>query len=129
MPLMWAHAEYIKLLRSLRDGQIFDLPPQTVQRYLVDKVLASCVIWRFGHKSTEVPLGYKLRIELLEPAAVVWSSDEWASNHADQTLHTSLGIDYLDIPADRFPSGTAIVFTFHWASGRWEGTNFQVKIL
>jgi glucoamylase len=129
MPLMWAHAEYIKLLRSLRDGQIFDLPPQTVQRYLVDKVVASCVIWRFSHKSTEVPLGYKLRIELLEPAAVVWTSDDWASNHAEQTMRTSLGIDYLDIPADRFPSGTAIVFTFHWASGRWEGTNFQVEIL
>src|SRR5262249_8414335 len=42
MPLMWAHAEYIKLLRSLRDGVVFDLPPQTVQRYLVRKS-ASCV--------------------------------------------------------------------------------------
>ena len=32
MPLMWAHAEYIKLRRSLRDGRVFDMPPQTVQR-------------------------------------------------------------------------------------------------
>ncbi|HEX7390986.1 MAG TPA: glucan 1,4-alpha-glucosidase, partial [Acidiphilium sp.] len=37
MPLVWAHAEYVKLLRSLRDGAIFDLPPQTVRRYLVEK--------------------------------------------------------------------------------------------
>lgn len=34
MPLVWAHAEYVKLLRSLRDGRVFDMPPQTVQRYL-----------------------------------------------------------------------------------------------
>ncbi len=27
MPLVWAHAEYIKLLRSLRDGSVFDTPP------------------------------------------------------------------------------------------------------
>ena len=34
MPLVWAHAEYIKLVRSLQDGVVFDLPPQTVARYL-----------------------------------------------------------------------------------------------
>jgi glucoamylase len=34
MPLVWAHAEYIKLLRSLKDGRVFDTPPQTAKRYL-----------------------------------------------------------------------------------------------
>ncbi len=34
MPLVWAHAEYIKLRRSLRDGRVFDMPPQTVDRYI-----------------------------------------------------------------------------------------------
>ena len=29
MPLVWAHAEHIKLLRSLADGQVYDMPPQT----------------------------------------------------------------------------------------------------
>src|SRR5258705_4386508 len=29
-PLVWAHAEYIKLVRSLKDGKLFDQPPQTV---------------------------------------------------------------------------------------------------
>ena len=37
MPLVWAHAEYVKLLRSLREGQVFDTPPQPVKRYQVDK--------------------------------------------------------------------------------------------
>ncbi len=34
MPLVWAHAEYLRLSRSLHDGRVFDMPPQTVQRYL-----------------------------------------------------------------------------------------------
>lgn len=34
MPLVWAHAEYIKLLRSIKDGDVFDLPVQTIKRYL-----------------------------------------------------------------------------------------------
>ena len=37
MPLVWAHAEYVKLLRSLSDGRIFDMPPQTAQRYIKNK--------------------------------------------------------------------------------------------
>jgi glucoamylase len=31
-PLAWAHAEYIKLLRSLRDNRVFDCPPCVVER-------------------------------------------------------------------------------------------------
>ena len=30
MPLVWAHAEHIKLLRSLREERVFDMPPQPV---------------------------------------------------------------------------------------------------
>ena len=33
-PLAWAHAEYLKLLRSLRDGRVFDMPRQAHTRYL-----------------------------------------------------------------------------------------------
>lgn len=28
MPLMWCHAEYVKLLRSVKDGRVFDLIPE-----------------------------------------------------------------------------------------------------
>lgn len=37
MPLAWAHAEYLKLLRSLRDGKVFDLPAAPAQRYRARK--------------------------------------------------------------------------------------------
>jgi hypothetical protein len=33
MPLMWAHAEYLKLLRSTADGVVFDLIPEVAERY------------------------------------------------------------------------------------------------
>ncbi|HSB01135.1 MAG TPA: glucan 1,4-alpha-glucosidase, partial [Anaerolineales bacterium] len=38
MPLVWAHAEYVKLLHSIQDGHIFDMPPQTAKRYLDSKI-------------------------------------------------------------------------------------------
>src|SRR5579871_3438854 len=49
-PLVWAHAEYIKLRRSLREGRIFDQPPQTVQRYLVEKRRCEYFLWVFHNK-------------------------------------------------------------------------------
>jgi len=33
MPLVWAHAEYVKLLRSKADGVVFDLIPEVAARY------------------------------------------------------------------------------------------------
>jgi glucoamylase len=33
-PLLWAHGEYVKLRRSIRDGHVFDAPRQTFKRYL-----------------------------------------------------------------------------------------------
>ncbi|MFQ5999042.1 MAG: glycoside hydrolase family 15 protein, partial [Candidatus Bathyarchaeia archaeon] len=40
MPLMWAHAEYIKLLRSVLDGRPFDLIPAVFNRYCKPKDIA-----------------------------------------------------------------------------------------
>ncbi|MCB1229340.1 MAG: glucan 1,4-alpha-glucosidase [Verrucomicrobiae bacterium] len=34
MPLVWAHSEYLKLIRSLKDGAVFDRPGICVRRYL-----------------------------------------------------------------------------------------------
>ncbi len=57
MPLVWAHSEYIKLCRSLQDGKVFDMPPQTVQRYQVDKTPARYWTWRFNNKCRWKPAG------------------------------------------------------------------------
>lgn len=45
MPLAWAHAEYIKLLRSMEQDKVWDMPPQTVQRYQVEQRTSSFEIW------------------------------------------------------------------------------------
>ncbi|MEX2739097.1 MAG: glucan 1,4-alpha-glucosidase, partial [Candidatus Wukongarchaeota archaeon] len=73
MPLVWAHAEYIKLLRSLSDGKVFDMPPQPVKRYQVDKITSPFAFWRFNHKCSKIPNGKLLRVEVLNPATIRWS--------------------------------------------------------
>src|SRR5258707_4617325 len=77
MPLVWAHAEHVKLLRSLADGRVFDMPPQPRQRYQIDGVRSPHAVWRFNQKCRGVPQGRIVRVELPAPALVHWSSDDW----------------------------------------------------
>ena len=56
--------------RSLRDRKIFDQPPQTVQRYLVEKPIRQIFGWRFNNKTRSVPRYKKLRLVLMTPPVV-----------------------------------------------------------
>jgi glucoamylase len=128
-PLVWAHSEYVKLRRSIRDGKVFDRPPQTVQRYLLEKHPQQIFGWRFNNKTRAIPRGKILRVVLLSPALVHWSIDGWASAHDTNTRDTGLGAHTLDLPTASLPAGGQAVFTFYWpADQRWEGTDYTVTI-
>ncbi|HEX4610499.1 MAG TPA: glycoside hydrolase family 15 protein [Urbifossiella sp.] len=127
-PLVWAHAEYVKLLRSLRDGAVFDAPRQTTRRYGKGHARPRLRVWKFNHEAREVPAGYGLRVELTAPAVVRWSPDGWKEPREVEATDTGLGVYTADLPTDKVPPGGAVVFTFHWASGRWEGSDFRVAV-
>jgi glucoamylase len=129
MPLVWAHAEYIKLLRSIKDGRVFDMPPQTVERYQDKDTVSPYFVWRFNHRCRSMPAGKSVRIEVLARAKVHWSTDGWATSHDVDTRDTGLGLHIADLPTNGLAGGTTVVFTFYWEdSGRWEGRDFAVGI-
>ncbi len=129
MPLVWAHAEYVKLLRSLHDGRVFDMPPQTVQRYLVEQTESPCIVWRFNHKVRSLPAGKILRVETLAPAVIHWSDDDWNTAHDVRTRDTGLAIHIADLATASLPAGRHLSFTIYWPEAdHWEGTDFFVNI-
>jgi glucoamylase len=127
-PLVWAHAEYVKLRRSLRDGKVFDQPPQPAQRYQREKRTSAVFAWRFNNKVRGFPCGKQLRLVLLAPARVHWSADGWTTTSDVPTQDTGLGIHVVDLPTSKLPVGGQVLFTFLWADGQWEGTNFTVAV-
>jgi glucoamylase len=128
-PLVWAHSEYIKLLRSLKDGKIFDQPPQTVKRYRVEKRKAVYWEWRFNNKCRILPAGKTLRIATLVPAVIHWSHDGWQTSNDVTARNTGLGIYLADLPTKGMDAGHMLMFTFYWPEAkRWEGTDFSVII-
>jgi glucoamylase len=127
MPLMWAHAEYIKLLRSIRDGAIFDRIPEVARRYLhPHRARRSMEIWKLNRQPTTVPAGATLRVLAPEPFRLHFSDDGWATSHDEESHPTALGVEFLDLAPLGRP-GAEHRFTFYWTSREaWEGTNFSV---
>ncbi len=126
MPLVWAHAEYLKLQHSLREGRLFDLPLQTVQRYLIEKIMSPHIVWRYNHKIRSLPAGKILRIELMPPAVIHWTANDWKTSQ-DLKLHDAgLGIQIADLSTNSLPEGKQIKFTFYWPDAdHWEGKDFK----
>ena len=129
MPLAWAHAEHIKLLRSLRDGAVFDMPPQTKSRYIDNRPPPAPLCWRFTSKIRKIVVGRTLRLELLAPARIRWSSADWSSFADSETRATALGMFVCDLPTEKLRAGSVVRFTFFWTQGNaWEGTDFEVAV-
>jgi glucoamylase len=128
MPLVWAHAEYIKLLRSLADGHAFDRVRIVADRYKEGPPHLRNV-WRFNHKISTTKVGEPLRIEVLANATVHWSADNWNSVNDSEMTDSGLGTRFFDIPSSFIDKQAIIVFTFYWHEvQKWEGTDFTIQI-
>ena len=132
-PLVWAHAEYTKLLRSVTDGQVFDRISVVADRYGVPSHQRSfhsrMEIFQVGRPISAVAQGGTLRIMDAERFRVVWSADGWATKSAlDSRLIGRPGA-FADIVIGPQQTGS-IVFTLFWPEkDRWLGRNVEVEIM
>ncbi|MBV8440270.1 MAG: glucan 1,4-alpha-glucosidase, partial [Hyphomicrobiales bacterium] len=122
MPLVWAHAEYVKLLRSLADGAVFDMPPHTVRRYVHAKQQARCRPWRLDGPAAAIPSGRVLRVDLLEDSIVRYTRDDWLTQAEILTRDTGVGLFVAEISTSGMTAGESVVFTWRNAqTGVWHG--------
>lgn len=128
MPLMWAHAEYIKLLRSANDGIVFDRIPAVADRYLVGKGRKDLEFWKFQRQIRSIPAGTMLRIQGDHPFRLLWTLNDWTNqNHTDSIMAVN-GIHYVDIAVPK-EQKAPVRFTFYWFEvKRWEGRDFHIEI-
>jgi len=128
MPLMWAHAEYVKLLRSAFDGRVFDRIPAAVERYQGARRPQPIEVWSFKRRARTVRPGATLRIQAGAAFRLRWTIDEWTAVTDTASASTVIGVDFVDLPiaADQV---APIRFTFFWLqAGRWEGRDFVVGV-
>jgi len=127
-PLLWAHAEYIKLLRSVADCRVFDLVAPVADRYLRTRGDRALEIWKPNRRVRTVEAGTILRIQADSRFILHWTNDEWRTEHDTRSVATALGIHFADVPVAQ--SQTApLRFTFFWPeANRWEGTDYGVGV-
>jgi len=141
VPLVWAHAEYLKLLRSALDGKVFDRVDPVFERYCEPegrkRTRRNLEIYTRKRPIKNVPAGGTLRILEGTQFEVVWTADGWESTTT--TLSRNLGAAgySADIPAGQ--EGGTLEWTLHWTGvdgvgqdslGRdgWLGYNVTVLV-
>jgi glucoamylase len=129
MPLVWAHAEYIKLVCSVMEQNVFDMPQHTQERYIKNKTVSDRAIWRVNLPINILPKGKYLRIETVAPALIKWTSDDWQNVNEKETEDMGLGIHYFDLPTHKMED-KKIAFTIFWKNkNEWAGENYLVEII
>jgi glucoamylase len=129
MPLMWAHAEYVKLLRSISDNRVYDLVPEVASRYLGGRKTCQLFeVWKPNRQVRVVKRGSTLRIQVPAAFRLHWTNDEWRAVNDTQSGATTFGIEFVDIPVTAAQQAP-IRFTFFWTeSDRWEGRDYVVAV-
>jgi len=137
VPLVWAHAEYLKLLRSAVDGRVFDRIDTVHGRYCDPegrrRRRGNLELYSRRRPIQRMKAGDTLRILDETRFEVVWSTDGWKSTQV--TLSRSLGsAGYsADLPtsSDDHADGESVglSWSFYWPEqGRWLGHNVEVMI-
>jgi glucoamylase len=128
MPLVWAHAEYVTLLRSAADGRVFDLLPAVAARYQARHECQSLEIWKENRHARSISPGMTLRVQANSHFVLHWTNNQWQEIHDTHATATSLSIYYVDLPT--LPDQQApLGFTFFWpGENRWEGRDYLVPV-
>jgi len=105
VPLAWAHAEYIKLVRSSNDGRVFDWIEPVHARYAAQPRRSPTLeIWSTNRKLATIARGRTLRIVAGKPFEATWTATDWQKRDVSVSTGTSVGVWYVDIVA---PSNAA----------------------
>jgi len=128
MPLVWAHAEYLKLAASRKLKRPFDRPDAVWRRYGGERPPLRRVIWAEQAPATSLPEGCALTLTLREPGAVRWGLDGWQDIREQSTSANSLGVHVLEIDTVRLRAGRHVDLTFR-SGTRWVGRDFRVQVV
>lgn len=129
MPLVWAHAEYTKLLRSLRDGRVFDRIEPVYQRYVENPAQRERLeIWKLHSQPRAMLAEDTLRIQADASFQMRWTNDDWHTVEDTPSVSVDRALHYVDLTPD-VHGGRSLQFTFCWLDdNRWEKQNFTIDI-
>jgi glucoamylase len=136
VPLVWAHAEYLKLLRSAVDGKVFDRIDSVYERYCEregqGRTRRNLEIYSLRRPIQKIAVGDTLRVLDGNRFDLVWSVDGWQTPQTVASRSLGSAGYSVDLSATDLATGQAggrLSLTLHWPEQeRWLGYNVEVKI-
>jgi glucoamylase len=131
VPLVWAHAEYLKLLRSAVDGKVFDRIDAVYERYCEPegrkRRRIDLEIYSRRRPIQKIVEGETLRILDENRFDLVWSADGWQTKHT--AMSRSLGSAGFCADIATGTEGGKLEWTLHWTEqDAWLGYNVEVQV-
>ena len=129
MPLVWAHAEFIKLATSRAIGRPFDRPEPVWSRYGGKRPPLKRVFWLPHAAPSALPEGASLTLALTEPGLFRWGLDGWHDTEERATEPNPLGLHLVEIDTRPLRAGQKVDLTYRrQVDGQWAGEDFCITV-
>ncbi|MEP6558293.1 MAG: glycoside hydrolase family 15 protein [Burkholderiales bacterium] len=129
MPLVWAHAEFVKLVHSIALGRPFDRPEATWKRYAGKRSTPKFAMWSWNAPITTIRAGHALHLILPHAARVHHGVNGWQKISDIDSADTGLGLHAVTLPTSRLKPGACIDFTLFWCDdSRWEEQDWRIDV-
>ena len=125
MPLVWAHAEFVKLAVSLREGRPVDRPEAVWLRYAGRKPRPSRAHWAPWMPVAAIRHGQSLRVLSDTPAVVRWNIDGQQNTSHTPTVSLVLDLHAADLATEELQVGWVIIL----ASDAWPRREWTVTVV
>ncbi len=130
MPLVWAHAEFVKLALSGQDARACDCPAAVWERYRGRRPSPQFSMWLEHAPVSRARPGLDTLVCLHQPALVHWGVDGW-QHASDLRTHPvpGLALHLVRLPTARLRAGQAVDFTWRLQTeGRWAGVDHRLAL-
>ncbi|HVX83075.1 MAG TPA: glycoside hydrolase family 15 protein, partial [Devosiaceae bacterium] len=129
MPLVWAHAEFLKLLAAQANGRPAEMLEPIETRYGGKIPTAARWHWRELSPIGSLPAGKAILIERNEPFRLHFGFNGWHRAEDVDSQPTAFGMHGVEIPADNLEGAARLDFTFYFpARDEWRGKDFAVEL-
>lgn len=125
MPLVWAHAEFLKLMVARSEGRPLERLDAVWSRWKGKRPRARNWHWRDSVPFDELPSGGTILVESDRPFTLHFGHDGWQEVRDEQSQPVGLDVQAVRLPAATLRGLGSLEFTRRFDDG-WEGRDWQL---
>lgn len=128
MPLVWAHAEFLKLLLARDAGIPVERLDAVFERYGGERPEATTWFWRTDAPVGRLPGGRALVVESPEPFVLHYGFDGWQEVAERASAPLGLGMHGVRLEPHELAGRALLDFTRRFGDGAWETVDHAVEL-